>query len=313
MKKLTLLFAFLLLLVVVPVAVGQVTTQEARALEGARLEQLQYEEVRFQNARSGLTLAGLLFLPQGDGPYPAVVIAHGSGNSYRANRWMATLAGYLQQQGIGVLLPDKRGSEQSGGDWRTASFAELATDSAAAAAYLRGRSDLPIQTIGVVGSSQGGHITPLIAATSTDVDFIVDLSGAAVPIRDVLLYEERNNLRQMGFLPGVADLLAYPSVWSITAVRQKTFWDAAGDYDPLPYWRELSVPALVLYGEEDTNVPAARSAAALRGLEKPNITVRVFPGSGHDLEDPPGRGNAMFRDDALQEISAFTWVVNGGM
>jgi alpha-beta hydrolase superfamily lysophospholipase len=62
---------------------------------------------------------------------------------------------------------------------------------------------------------------------------------------------------------------------------------------------------LVLYGERDTNVDSKKSAARLRALSKPNIDVRIYKGSGHALEDPPGEGNSIFREDALEDIQDF--------
>ena len=44
----------------------------------------------------------------------------------------------------------------------------------AAVSYLRSRADLPLSMVGIVGSSQGGHIAPLIAAQSPEIDFIID-------------------------------------------------------------------------------------------------------------------------------------------
>ena len=74
----------------------------------------------------------------------------------------------------------------------------------------------------------------------------------------------------------------------------------------------MSVEALVLYGELDTNVPSQESAARLRSLDRENITVTIFEGSGHALEDPPGRGNQIFREEALQAIRTFIFSVTSG-
>ena len=60
-----------------------------------------------------------------------------------------------------------------------------------------------------------------------------------------------------------------------------------------------------MYGEEDTNVPSARSAELLESLGNPRVETRIFAGSGHALEDPEGSGNRLFREDALAEIAAF--------
>ncbi len=204
-----------------------------------------------------------------------------------------------------VLLPDKRGSEQSEGDWRTASFEDLSTDSVAAVSFLKNQEEATISDIGVIGLSQGGHIAPVVADQTQDIAFVVNIVGGVVPMHDLLVYEETHNLRELGVLPGVSDLLAYPASWSITKVRQRGFWDAIGNFDPVPYWQRLSVDSLVLYGENDTNVPSSESAAILRSLGNPNIDVKIYEGSGHALESPEGKGRSIFREDALRDIRDF--------
>ena len=296
--------AFLLILVV-PVLVAQLRTKESRTWEGVTLDEVEYEEVQFYNEAEQLRLAGMLFVPEGDGPFPAVVFVHGSAPSFRGNRIILTETKYLLDNGVMVLVPDKRGADGSEGDWETASFEALGMDAVAAVDYLLARDDLPISRVGIIGASQGGHISPLIASQSDEIDFIVDLSGTSLPLREQLLFEEQQNLRQIGFLPLVADVLAYPSAWSIREVRQKTFWQAIGDFDPLPYWEELDVPALAIFGLEDTNVPALESEARLQTLNKSNITVKVYEGSGHNLETPLGEGNLVVRQEVLDDLLNF--------
>ena len=64
----------------------------------------------------------------------------------------------------------------------------------------------------------------------------------------------------------------------------------------------MSIPVLVLFGSDDTNVPSDESAARLDGLGKDNIEVRVFDGSGHALQDPAGKGDNLIRREALDAI-----------
>lgn len=305
MKTIGIVIAAVLLLITVPILFAQVVAKGEREFQSVSLEETSYEEISFSNEVQDIKLGGMLFLPDGDGPFPAVVVIHGNGTSKRDNRWYLTMTQYLQENGIAVLLPDKRGSEKSEGDWHTAGFEDLATDTIAAVAYLKERDDLPLSQIGIVGMSQGGQIAPLVAGLSPDVSFMVNVVGAGVPIREQLLYEENHNLREMGLLPGISNLAAYPAAWSLIEIRQKEFWSAVGQYDPLPYWQELSVEALALYGEIDPNVPSARSAALLHSLGKDNITVKVYEGSGHAIEDPEGQGNRRFREEALQDIRDF--------
>lgn len=303
MKKLLLL---IVLLLVVPVVITQLrTTDPPRRFESVRLADVEFTEVTFTNKTQDLRLAGMLFVPDGDGPFPAAVIIHGSGTSVRDNGWYLTLTKHLQDNGIMVLLPDKRGSGESGGDWRVASFEDLATDSVAGVDFILEQQSRMVSSIGVIGLSQGGHIAPLVAGVTSDVDYVVNIVGAAVPMHEQLVYEENHNIREIGVLPGVSNVLAYPAAWSLIYLRQKSFWDAIGNFDPAPYWQELEVNALVLYGEDDTNVPSERSVKVLREIDNDRITVKTYPGSGHALESPVGEGDSIFRADALTNISTF--------
>ena len=299
-----LLLGFLALLIV-PVLVTQIAGPERRSFEWVELKDTRYREINFQNTAQDLKLAGMIFAPEGVGPFPAAVIIHGSGTSQRNNGWYLTLTRYLQDNGVAVLLPDKRGSEQSEGNWRTASFEDLVTDSVAAVGFLENQEIVNISDIGIIGLSQGGHIAPVVAYQTKNISFVVNIVGGAVPMHDLLVYEETHNLREMGILPVLSDLLAYPASWSIIYGRQREFWDAVGNFDPVPYWQELSVGSLTLYGENDTNVPSSKSAAILRSLGNPNINVRIYEGSGHALESPEGSGKSIFREDALRDIRDF--------
>ena len=299
-------FLTILGLFIIPIFIAQFTKTEGRGLEGVGLEDTSFREISFRNTRPGINLGGMLFIPEGEGPFPAAVVIHGSGTSQRDSFWYLTLTQYLQKNGIAVLLPDKRGSEQSEGDWRTASFEDLATDTWAAIAFLREQEEIGISYVGVVGMSQGGHIAPIVANESSSVAFLVDVVGASVTMHEQLLYEENHNLRELGVLPGISNVLAYGTSFLIRT-RQREFWDAIGNFDPIPYWEKVATSCLVLYGQEDTNVPSAESAERLRSLDKSNITVKVYEGSGHPLEDPEGEGDSVFREDALRDIRDFIY------
>lgn len=299
------LFPAILILFIAPVLISQFTKSEGRSFQGVKLEDTRYVEISFQNTAQEIGLGGMLFVPQGEGPFPAVVIIHGSGSSHRDNGWYLTLTQHLQENGIVVLLPDKRGSEKSEGAWRTASFDDLATDTWAAIQFLKDQEQVALSHIGVVGMSQGGWIAPVVASKSPDVAFLVNVVGASVSAHEQLLYEENHNLREIGFLPGLSNLVAYLSTSYLKNIGQRDFWDAIGDFDPLPYWEKLAISSLTLYGQEDTNVPSVESAAKLRSLMNPNIEVRIYQGSGHALEDPEGHGDSIFREDVLGEIRDF--------
>lgn len=297
--------ALVLAVLFVPVLVRQLWPVEPRQLERVALADTRHVEISFQNRVQNLALGGLLFVPEGDGPFPAAVVIHGSGTSRRDSGWYLTLTKHLQSSGIVVLLPDKRGSESSEGNWRTSSFEDLATDTHAAIEHLREQQPVPISGIGVIGMSQGGWIAPLVASQEDDLAFLVSLVGSVVTPREQLLYEENYNLRQLGFLPGISNVLAYVGSANVRYLAQPELYELIVDYDPLPFWRSISIDSLVLFGADDTNVPSAESAERLKALNNPRIDVKVYEGSGHALESPDGQGSSIIRADALEEIADF--------
>ena len=157
-KVILITLGVLLALIIVPVLFTQLTRPHPVARTPIDLDSLTYEEVHYANASQGISLAGMLFVPAGEPPFPVVVMITGSGPFYRTNSWYLNYARYLQSNGIAVLLPDKRGCQSSGGDWRTSSLEDLASDTQSAIFYLQAERPDLVQSIGILGVSQGGVI-----------------------------------------------------------------------------------------------------------------------------------------------------------
>jgi len=273
--------------------------QTSRPLTGPRLDQLTYETVTFENG--DLDLAGMLFLPEGDGPFAAAVFIHGSGTSRRDNPWYLSVAAELQANGVAVLLPDKRGSEGSGGDWRDTGFEDLATDTQAAFEFLAGIPGVDAGRIGVVGMSQGGWIAPIVASRNRSVAFVVSMSGAGVTTEEQLQFEEVNNIVQMGTYRFVARMIAAVTV---PRIQQRETWRATAGFDPMPYWAGVDAPVFVGLGGGDTNVPVPDSVSRFSSLPY-DPALRVYPNGGHAISDPEtGRVQQAFLDDLVSFVSS---------
>lgn len=279
--------------------VGSGTYAERLAGYGYRVEPLSVDV-------GDVTLAGSLFLPRGrTGPVPGAVIIHGSGLSDRDNYWYMTFADTLVRSGLAVLLPDKRGSGQSGGDWFTTGLAGFADDVAAQVEVLRSHPAVDADRVGLVGMSQGGHIAPIVAPR-VDPAFVVNISGSAVPLNEQIVHELSQDMKR-DRLPGILDAAVRPiSIWMVKR-RRPEWWARNGPIDPIEHWAEVTAPAVTLYGRLDEldNVPVARSVERLDSLGLPNMDVWVFEGVGHGLMVPdPNR----VRPDILQRLAE--WVVN---
>lgn len=161
------------------------------------------EEVTFTNPKGGHTLAGTLTLPKKEGVYPVVVLITGSGPQNRdeellGHRPFLVLSDHLTRQGIGVLRFDDRGTAKSGGNFKTATSPDLASDAEAGVAYLMTRQEVDKKKIGLVGHSEGGLIAPMIAAQNKNVAYIVLMAGPGLPGDELLLMQEELIARATG-------------------------------------------------------------------------------------------------------------------
>ena len=139
-------------------------------------------------------LAGTLNLPDGAGPFPAVVLLSDMGSQDRDARqgnyrMFAGLAASLARQGIAVLRLDDRGVGQSGGDGSQTTTAELVHDAQACLGYLRVRPSIDPARTGLIGHGEGGNVALLAAAQPVPPAFVVTLAASGVSGLDLLAHQ----------------------------------------------------------------------------------------------------------------------------
>lgn len=286
------------------------------------------EEVRFAGGAEGIELAGELTMPEGEGPFPGIVLISGSGPQDRNEELMThkpflVLSDHLTRNGYAVLRYDDRGFGESSGDFSVATTEDFAADAAAALAFLKSDERVAAMHAAYIGHSEGGLAAP-IAARTESASALVLLAGPAVPLSDVILQQTAEILRAEGgsdadavtaveasrkafdiIRQGAADeaeLLSNlkrsftdsgmaPSMAETIAERMTGPWMVwAMDYDPLPALKAFGGPVLALFGERDTQVAAAVSAPLMKkALSHPLSEVSTLEGLNH-LFQPAGTG-----------------------
>ncbi|HUQ10845.1 MAG TPA: alpha/beta hydrolase [Steroidobacteraceae bacterium] len=186
------------------------------------------EQVSFANPKAnGVTLAGTLTLPEGKGPFPAVVLMTGSGPQDRDEALMGhkpflVLADHLTRAGIAVLRYDDRGIGASKGNYATATHFDFASDGNAAFNFLKTRAEVDARRIGLLGHSEGSVYAPYITKDSSDVAFVVLLAGVGVPTRQLLERQGKDIVKAMGFdhTPSAAEIAINDAVYARLALKK---------------------------------------------------------------------------------------------
>ena len=305
---------------------GEVTFKNERRapreLERAPCSEHRGEEIIWRT--DDVSIAATLTLPPGPGPFPAVVVLHGGGDSSRDSPPYRFWSEYLPRLGIACLVYDKRGSGESTGNWRQVGFAPRARDVTGGLARLRARPDIDATRLGLLAVSQGSWVAGLAARFDPGVSFVVHLSGPAVSVAEADTYALESELRREGWPE--EDIAERVGLWRLNVEvardpasdeaweRLQTAIDEAGSrdwfaedpyhperysdwrswyqrvlaHDPSPVLEALDVPMLWVYGAMDGQSDPARNVAILEASRRrgKDYTIAVYPEAGHGLLVP---------------------------
>lgn len=260
-------------------------------------------------------LPGVLTLPAGEGPFPAVVLVHGSGLADRDSRIgpnapFRDLANGLAHLNVATLRYDKRPLAQRRTLGPDANADDVTVnDAVAAIAVLARQPGVDRGRIFVAGHSLGGLLAPRIAARAPDTDGVIMLSALARPFHHAIASQVRYLAEADGQLTDLervsvaqaerqrdeidAMLAGGPEPRDPMLRIPAAYWRHLGDYDGLAAARGLPLPLLFIQGGRDYQVTAeddlARWRMALAGRD--DVEFREYPRLNHFLlpgEGPPG-------------------------
>ncbi|MCB0478161.1 MAG: alpha/beta fold hydrolase [Crocinitomicaceae bacterium] len=159
---------------------------------------VEYEvlEVSFKNKKGKFELHGTLTIPKGDGPFPAVVLASGTGQQDRNEEMIKhkpfhVLAHHLTSNGVMVLRFDDRFFGESQPKFFNSTMEDFASDVSSAIDFLSKQKKVDKDKLGVVGHSEGGIHGPIAASQNKKIKFIVSMAGVGVRGIDLLIRQRR--------------------------------------------------------------------------------------------------------------------------
>ncbi|MEF2290949.1 alpha/beta hydrolase family protein [Virgibacillus dokdonensis] len=268
------------------------------------------QEVPMKFQASGVKLSGSLYLPKSPPPYDVAVFIHGDGPQNRtSNGDYAFIMNALLKNNIACFSFDKAGIGDSEGDWLSQTMEDRAKEIESAMQMLR--KETQVNTIGVIGFSQGGWVTSELAKDKTKMDFMVVIGGA-IDWMEQHIYYESHIANQKGFTK--QEKLAYlKDIRKLdTLIAQNAYEDYVNFVNHMAYGKSMSkerfqftylnheanatdgikdiqVPFLGLFGENDLNVDAQESyntyKAIFNDMGKTNYELVMLPNATHELLD----------------------------
>jgi dienelactone hydrolase len=254
-------------------------------------------------------LPGTLTMPAGSGPFPAVVLIHGSGPNDRdetigPNKPFRDLAWGLASKGIAVLRYEKR-TKQHAIKFTKDIMAKLTVkeetidDALAAVALLRQTKGIDTAKIFVLGHSLGGMLLPRIAEADKKIAGLVIMAGPTRPLEDITLDQIKYISGLDGTVSGQEQTYLDTLSAQVTRVKSSSlspltpasalplglpanYWLDLRNYHPAAVAQKLKQPMLILQGGRDYQVTAQDFEGWKSALSShSNVQLKLYPDLNH--------------------------------
>jgi dipeptidyl aminopeptidase/acylaminoacyl peptidase len=228
---------------------------------------------RFDNGRGDI-VHGFYLVPEGDGPFPVIMRAHGGPTWEDKDRWHPEIAAYVDM-GFAVGLVNYRGSTGYGRVWRDRLIGDIGgpelvdVNAGLADLVARGIADPRRAVIG--GWSWGGYITLLELGKHPEL-WVAGIAG--VPVGD---YE-------VGYEDLSPELQVYDR--ALIGGTPDQVPELMADRNPINFVDGVVAPVIFLIGENDTRCPLRQAMAYVDRLaERGHSHELVMFDAGHGSYD----------------------------
>ncbi|ADA67061.1 dipeptidyl aminopeptidase/acylaminoacyl-peptidase-like protein [Thermotoga petrophila RKU-10] len=244
-------------------------------------------------------LPGKITIPKGSGPFPAVVLVHGSGpndmdETIGPNKIFKDIAYGLSSKGIIVLRYHKRTFVEKVDPTTLTVEKEVIEDALEAVKILKERKD--VSRVYVLGHSLGAMLAPEIAERSK-ADGVIMIAPPARPLEEVM-EDQIRYLQSLGLASNVEETLnileklkrkEIPPDEIALGAPAKYFYDMR-ERDPVSVAKRLTISMLLIFGGRDYQVTEKDRETWLKELSgRENVKILVFDDLNHLMISGEGK------------------------
>lgn len=265
---------------------------------------------------------GTFYLPEGEGPFPAVILVGGASSNQRSQWSYRSRADYYARMGVAALIYDRRDFLTPLPDGAFPGFQTQADDIIAARALLAARDDIDGDAIGLHAGSQGVWLSTIAEGQGSDFAFLIFTGVPAVTPADSQFQTTIHGMRDDGIAEEeIAKAVAYLRLYFYVAetgegwdtlevamaaaegetwfyyvdqprtIEDLNWWHRVMTYQPREDLTRITAPILAMSGSADWIAPPEENLPLIeeygRVAGNSFVHTMVIDGADHRLERQP--------------------------
>ncbi|MFE8701773.1 serine aminopeptidase domain-containing protein [Cytobacillus sp. FJAT-54145] len=304
-----------------------------------------YNENAITIGEGAFATPGTLTMPKGEGPFPVIVLVHGSGPNDQDStiyglKPFRDIAVGLAKEGIATIRYEKRTREhpiKATINKKFSIYEETVEDALLAVEFAKSVDKVNSKEIYVLGHSQGGYALPkLINADKNDmVKGVISVSAPNQEFHELIIWQYEEQLKRLEKSGAPAEVIKQqkqaiemqkmmfadidnPKYSKDNLPPQLNYWwYDLKDYIPADVAKDQTKPMLMLQGNKDIQVPGSHLDSWKSALSnREDVQYKLYPNMTHVLfnfdGEPTGQEYALPNNVAPELIQDITsWVKTG--
>jgi dienelactone hydrolase len=271
------------------------------------------EETIVIGKESEFPLNGMITIPEGDGPFPAVVFVHGSGSTNMDSEVFAVkpfkdFAEGLAKHNIAGIRYDKRTFAHMKKIGKDKNFLKNLTvkeetieDAILAANQLRKDARIDPARIFIAGLSMGGMLAPRIDAEGGNFAGLIMMAAPVRRLEDLMKSQAESviNNTKSAFKKWIMKKQTgkfhakFENIYDMSDEEAKStpmfagttafYWKDMGKKTAGEYLKTVTKPVLIMQGDGDFQVPVETEFQEFKRIMQnhPNVAFKLYPGLNH--------------------------------
>lgn len=260
------------------------------------------ETIKIQNDTR--IVPSIVSIPEGNGPFPAVVMNHGHGANKEQHGGFIRIMDSFKKEGILSISMDFPGCGESKDSFTENYLSNMISDSNAGLKYIIDNYNIDTKNLGILGYSMGGRIaTSIVGGDDNPYKAIALLAPSVDDGEDLMIgmIGGKDKYERLKEILLESDVDSFPNPLIEGESISKEWITQMSESYPLRNIEKFKGDMLVIHGDKDTVVDLSISEYLIKAYK--DADMKIIKGADHSFDFSENNSNTL--EQVIETVTKF--------